>query len=647
MPDDDGPTMTGAPDRQVPIPPLPPDDVEEDDSDDTTCAASGPPTSKSEPPAGHEEEDRTIQQRVAPPQAQPARKPAPPPPSVAPRKTPTPPPVAPPPRTVALEVDPPAIGTDPIPSVAPSTQPSAQQASGVPSSSPVSVAPETEASDLTDDAELEDSITATAPRIDGSNNPMTVPGAVDIRTLDADEMLDETEVRTRPGHMPLAIPATLRASPATQGVLPSPRPAAGRPPTIALPTSPADGYDNENDDDGVTTEGPAPRVGSSTDLGEPFLIASKASPETLAHPSIPRTQSSPALVDPGDEPPTRPGIETASKGSYANEDDEEIVTTQVGGGGLYEEDSVTTQAPAVPLSLVEAALAGKSKPGIADTALIDDGTTQRLKKAVLVDASPADGEAESITTQAPGPLTNILRVIASGSSPDLEAATARTAPLEDDEEPPENRTAVMVNAPLKRIIDEIDSASRLPAIRPTGPNLTHPQQGSAAPRLAPSSGSGLRVARPASGSNERNSGVGRAAASLASDASVSEQIDLRAHAATELAFPPMQPSLHDIGLGKGPRYGLLVAVVAVISIIVPVTLFLALRRDGEPIPPSTPSEPASEIQKHDPVRAKAERGKNGKTLQPTVPSAPASGSASAPASAAPSASAGTKPPLKR
>jgi len=84
-----------------------------------------------------------------------------------------------------------------------------------------------------------------------------------------------------------------------------------------------------------------------------------------------------------------------------------------------------------------------------------------------------------------------------------------------------------------------------------------------------------------------------------------------------------------------------VAVVAFISVIVPVTLFLALRRDGEPIPQTTPSEAVSEIEKHDLPRAKAERGKNGKTLQPVLSAQP-----SAQPAPDPSASSSQKPPTK-
>ena len=178
----------------------------------------------------------------------------------------------------------------------------------------------------------------------------------------------------------------------------------------------------------------------------------------------------------------------------------------------------------------------------------------------------------------------------------------------------------------------------LPAIRPTGPPLSHRPQGSAAPRLEPSSESGLRVARVASSDERaspealgvagdgRHSGVVGTANALASDGSISAPIDVRAHANTELAFPGGQPSLHDVDLGAGgPRYGLLVAIVAVISIIVPVTLFAVLRRGPDAPVPGVASEPVSEIETHDPPRGK----KLGKGQTPPAPSASASASTAA------------------
>ena len=110
-------------------------------------------------------------------------------------------------------------------------------------------------------------------------------------------------------------------------------------------------------------------------------------------------------------------------------------------------------------------------------------------------------------------------------------------------------------------------------------------------------------------------------------------------------FPgQVQPSVHDVDLGKGPRYGLLVAIVGVISIAVPVTLFYFLHHSASdgPAITGTPSEPASEIEKHDGTRVKGVRGKNGQLVAPSASVAAPAAPSSSP-SASPSASASAKP----
>jgi hypothetical protein len=153
------------------------------------------------------------------------------------------------------------------------------------------------------------------------------------------------------------------------------------------------------------------------------------------------------------------------------------------------------------------------------------------------------------------------------------------------------------------------------------------------------------------GGDARNSGVARAAGSLASDGSVSAPVDVRALVSAETALPhapsDAQPSLHDVDLGRGPRYGLLVGIVALISVLVPVTVFVVLRRPPETVTPGIPSEPASELQRHDAPRAKGVRGKNGVMIAVTAlasasASAAPSGSASASASGTKSGPGGTR-----
>jgi hypothetical protein len=664
----------------------------DDGADDTTTAEAGPPASRrDEPGAGtnpHDAEDRTVQQtsptirRTPPPRA-------PPKPSISPAAGSAPP-------TVAS-----AGASGPVPSAVPSTEPASPPAvpptaRSAPSPS-ITEASETEPpeeisdDDLTEDGEngeddeddadddhdpdddsVEDSITATAPRIDagslveaalsGRRAPRQIPGSVEIRTVEHDELLDETEVRTLPGHVPFTIPATLRASPAppphtSSQPPPPPRPAAGRPPdAVRVPGSKPDiPVDlDDHDDDGVTTQARAPGIGSADEpLTRPGV---EGVDEPRTRPGVEGAGEPPTRpgVEGVDEPATRPGLEEpetskrVGTSGYANDEDEdESVTTRGRPAEPYDGDSVTTQAPMVPSEMVEAALKGASPIGdgpIDET----EGTTKKARKPAV--SSPADGESGSITSQAPGPLTNILRVIASGSTPDRDDELPA---LDDDEELPGDRTAVMPNAPQKRVVTDGAGAS-LPPIRPTGGPLTHGPQGSAALRLEPSSESGLRIARASAGSGERasigplaadgrNSGIGRTANGAASDNAGTGPNDVRAHAAPELAMFPaqVQPSLHDVDLGKGPRYGLLVAIVAIISVSVPVTLFVWLRYGSDSASvQAAPSEPASEIEKHDPPRAKAVRGKNGIMIAPSASVAP---SASASPSASPSARPGSGP----
>ena len=429
------------------------------------------------------------------------------------------------------------------------------------------------------------------------------------------------------------------------------------------------------------------------DIGAPVLASPAVSSSPAAAVIADGPPTRPGLSDESDElltrpglggepePPTRPGLEGANEpatrpgltdpatlkvdlsgdaAGYANDQDEdESVTARGPAAEPYGEDSVTTQAPNVPLELIHAALMAADASA---TGSLDDtsaASTQKVKKpgGVGEAPSPADEEAESITTQAPGHVTNMLRVIASGSS--RRIGKGNLAPLEDDDdEGPENRTAVMANAPLKRVIHDAESSSPLPAIRPTGGPLSHGPMGAAAPRLEPSSESGLRVARSGSGSNERaslgqlmasgdarNSGALPASAALSSDGGLSSAADSRGHGLADMSLQHMQPSLHDVDLGKGPSYGLLVAIVAVISIVVPVTLFVFLRHGSDSVSPqAAPSEPASEIVKPGVARGKSPRGKNGLTI---VPPATVSAPVVPAPSGAPSSKSGSRSPFGR
>ena len=658
MPEEDAPTETGTPgDRHV--------DNPEEDGDDTTTAEAGPPAShlRDEDDATNDADERTVERKVSSPDLlnDLARRP---PPVSSPR----------PAATVASSPTPSSPPTAPNPPSIPPRLPSG--ARGPSKRAAARSVTDLEGTDLevVDDVPSEESVTTMSPRPSVNLAGMVIPGSVEIRTVDDDELLDETEVRTLPGHV---LPATLRAGPdgASQQPVISPRPAAGVPASVAAPPTPP-----EEDDDGVTAQAQSPRVGSSPELAASIgILTTSRGPATEPQALKPPVGGDDKLTDSVEEPLTRPGgidgIEELltrpglgvpmsvrprlpSLDGYANDEDDEGVTARGPAVEAADEDSVTTEAPAIsrPMLAGIRASASSGPRGIGEANLDDstDGTTKKLKQktrpsvdvaradAARADASPADGEMGSITTQAPAPLTNILRVIA--SDPDPETAEDAVANIADEEEAEENRTAVMANAPLKRIVADVFGApspsgsGAIPAIRPTGPPLTVPQNpgpdGAVAAQLALSSESGLRAShtsgeRAIMGGREadaRVSGVGRA--------NPTGPHDPRPFAATEVAFvppPAMQPSLHDVQLGKGPRYGLLVGIVAVISFVVPVTLFVVLKGRSEDVAtPAVPSEVATEFQQHDSVP----RGK----LR-VVPTASASASASGSSSA-------HKPPLR-
>lgn len=482
--------------------------------------------------------------------------------------------------------------------------------------------------------------------------PLSIPGAVEIRTVeDDDDMMDETEVKTLSGDLPDAIAAALRAMPAPPQHGPSqppppprPRPAAGTPasaaaaPATAASASPVPPPDD--DDDGVTTQAVAPRVGSAAAIDVDV-------DELATRPGIEEPATKPGV---GSEPETSPRAapRPAAGSDYEPEDS---ITTRGPAVDYADEgdDSVTAQAPLVPKKLIAEVVAQGGKIVPLPDAIEDgtEGTTQRVRKSKLdaASASPADEEAESITTQAPGPLTNMLRVIASDARPSSAGDDEDEA---YDDDLPENRTAVMANAPMRLAAEGVVAESAggggpgvAGGIRPTGPVLPMPQphdgrgQGAravAAPQLQPSSESGLRVARPNTGEERaslgvlgvhdgaRNSGISRSASPTGGSGP---------HAMSGgLHDPPYGPSplsLHDVDLGKGPRYGLIVAIVALISVAVPVTLYVVLSSPrGDEGPVATPAEVVKDFQKHDGPRQKYDKSKP----PPAAASASASGSAS-------------------
>jgi hypothetical protein len=279
-------------------------------------------------------------------------------------------------------------------------------------------------------------------------------------------------------------------------------------------------------------------------------------------------------------------------------DAEESITTRGPAVPVYEDDSVTALAPVTRPA--------PRTPGDAPSPAPDDGmdgTTRRVaKRESLPSVAPADGEVESITTRAPGHLTNMLRVIA---TPDDAL----------DDEPPENKTAVMPNAPVKPA-GGAPSTGAMRAARPIVSGSSGPA-GARAAAIAdfrePSSDSGLRVARaePPSGDHASLSALMPGSMVHHHDQAMGAPLgggDVRGRDASPAAFPiaeqgmgrgparALHPSLREPDFGapsKKPRYGLLVGLVAVLSFAIPLVLFLWLQQgalDASDVTPRAASE---------------------------------------------------------
>lgn len=548
----------------------------------------------------------------------------------------------------------PAAGMPP-PSASPPTKP--LPAAGRPAVPPSSE-PLTQPGDKThptptedDDEELEDSITATAPRV-AAKIALSLPGSVEIRTVEP----EEPEVETMAGPL----------EPAVARVVAEHAPHTEPAPTASIPSTEPEERDAH--DDGPTAQALAPSVGQPMPITERTTeqVALSALPSTKPETQSPAdsepitttgvttgvTQPREAVTQPGHGAVTSPDSEDAydaeesitSRGLSlaATERAAELASAKVG-STEEDDESITQQGP----------LIGKPRPAAGappPASDLDGETTQSAAREIVaaaVSSLPADDELDSVTTQAPGNLTNMLRVIASGSRPDVKA------PLEDDDEDalPENKTAVMIGAPVK--LDPLQKHGTLqgfpPAPLPVGadPRSSARVQAAssaravAAPQLDRESDSGLRVARPQHGSasGERAS-VGVLGAADAADPSPLHpnipndgSVGRIALAETEYA-PPIAPSRTPSLSTKRPRYGLLVAVVATISIAVPVSLFFFLRSGGDAAAVVEPAGENSDLVKRgDPQLSKWKRGM-------PLPPAPSASSSAAPT---PSASASSKP----
>jgi hypothetical protein len=690
------------------------------ESDNDTTAAEQRPPARSITASGEaapvktsgateddEEDERTVQQELDPEMAKLVRSAqrarAPMPPLVAPAPRPDgdrrssssmraapkplpaagmPPPAAPPPSSGAPPTALPATALPPTALPATAIPGSAMPATA-PSAPPVSAAPDTaeeiDADDLEEIDPLEDSITATAPRARAAKLGLAVPGSVEIRTVEHDELLDETEVKTMAGPLEPPKARELRPEqddgddgPTTQTAAPS-RAVAPNAATLVSPGAPPPSAPGPRAPRSRTPETPKTKSAPSTDREPDASTAPRPPlPSTGEIPTARRVTAGELPTKPGVsvkretspdallEPPTQPGV---AKGiDDYDPDAEESITARglamadpaaAGGGDGEDEESITQQQPPMAPKVLPAA--GAPPRARFDAAAGDAGdsgdTTQKRKHDSAAPATlPADEEAESITTQAPGHLTNMLRVIASGTGP--EGTPAIEAPDEDDL--PQNKTAVMIGAPVKP-----DGALHFPpprALDARAPAGTPSPLGGvlalAGARLEPSSDSGLRVARPATGSVDRVS-VGVLAAQDAGPGGVDtglapllpsdmlpvaarhdsgkRQAAMLGHAATEPAFPPLAVPPVDPrsggAPGSAPRYGLLVGVVAVVSLLVPTALYFALRSGSPPVGAmSVPAVTAPDLVR----RVEAPRAKATRRAVVVAPSAPPSASSAPP-----------------
>ncbi|MCW5833523.1 MAG: hypothetical protein KIS78_14060, partial [Labilithrix sp.] len=213
---------------------------------------------------------------------------------------------------------------------------------------------------------------------------------------------DETEVRT------------LVTSPLAPEAPAAPTPAAGS--ALVRPLA----HEADEPDDSVTALTPS--------------IVSARLPEE----DEPRTSPPGRLPPPTPAAGRRPG-EDAPRAAADDEEDaydaEESITTRGPVVAEYEDDSVTAQAPVTRLTpLAPPAL---TRPPTFDAGAAKSPPPREHAPAPRAVMPSESDEGESITAQAPGHLTNMLRVIA---TPDDT--------IEGDESAA-NKTAVMLNAPVK------------------------------------------------------------------------------------------------------------------------------------------------------------------------------------------------------
>lgn len=293
---------------------------------------------------------------------------------------------------------------------------------------PDSALPKTAGLSKPEDDESSDSLTATAPRGARPLLPYHIPGSVEIRTVEHDELLDETEVKTVPGSLPEPMPSTAR-------------PAAGRPPS-------------------------QPAVGEE----ESVTARSPADDEPLTSPG------GDAPTMPGREAPTLDRVKDLALGDVASSQPSTIPKTH---DETDDEESVTRLSPAAKPPPIEEpvlpqgeddsteASAPPVKPfrssGPAPAAEVfdndSDGTT---RKRAAPELGQLDEESfDSITNQ---DQSTKIREMAAGIDLAPSAPVEPVPKLNDEPEEEDHATQVMANGPHASL-----QPPTQPAFPPPGP----------------------------------------------------------------------------------------------------------------------------------------------------------------------------------
>lgn len=461
--------------------------------------------------------------------------------------------------------------------------------------------------------------------------PLTLPGHVQIREMPPpeDEPLDETEVRTVVS-VPDGAPA------------PNAKPAASaKPAAPATPAAPAPAEEEEELEDSVTTQAPSQVVGGRL----PEEEEPKTSPPLIAPQRMPAPIPA-AGRSPFDQPPI-PSTSAASPPPDSEDEDAYNV-----------EDSVTTRGPAVPddfeldSSITPAALdqgpesSGRWPSPVTPNAA-KDGRAATMSQALglppkknLAGLPPAiedgtEGTTNRFAGQKKAPRPAAAATLASPAALNLPPKVGAAAEEADEDDLQEdNRTAVMLGAPVKP--NGPSGSARAARPQMVAGMATHVSAGVAARAQLPadktSSESGLRVAPehhqpPPPQTDERASlGAMMGNALHANREYPSQPLPALQPHQVQHHYPASEPNLalgatlpassplmvgqlpgqmaqvpqmqqYDFASTiKKPRYGLLVGLVALLSFAIPLVLFLWLHQNAQEPYIRSPSEVASDKQ---------------------------------------------------